>query len=134
MSSSTSFRALNRKQFFHGTHFHFEPGDIIDPKDRPAPERLDEPIAGKWTHRTAAGHLMDADMVKAPPNLYVTPNKGLAQSYAEQHKEAGRVYQVRLSGEHHPDPYPAKGHFYTEHPVQVVRELFHDRRDEPPRP
>lgn len=123
------FRALNRRQFFHGTPFHFEPGDVIDPKDRPAPEPLSEKEKiGPWTHRTAAGHLMSDEMVNSPPNLYVTPDKGLAKSYADQHKDTGgRVYQVRLSGEHHLDPYPAKGHFYTEHPVQVVKELFNDR-------
>jgi hypothetical protein len=119
-----AFQALNRKQFFHGTTFHFEPGDIIDPKDRPAPQPLSKSERiGPWTHRTAAGHLMSDEMVKAPPNLYVTPDKGLAQNYADQHKGTGRMYQVRLSGPHHDDPYPAKGHFYTEHPVQVVREL-----------
>ena len=120
-----AFRALNKKQFFHGTTFHFEPGDIIDPKDRPAPRPLPEGHKfriGPWTHQTAAGHLMSDEMVTMPPNLYITPNKELARSYAEQHP-AGRTYQVRLSGPHHDDPYPAKGHFYTEHPVQVVREL-----------
>ena len=129
--AADQFRPLNRRQFYHGTPFHFEPGDIIDPKDRPAPEPLsDKERIGPWTHRTAAGHLMSDEMVKMTPNLYVTPDKRLAQSYAEQHKGTGRVYQVRLSGETKPDPYPAKAHFYTENPVQVVKEIFNDRRAE----
>jgi hypothetical protein len=121
----SAFHALNNRQFYHGTTFHWEPGDVIDPKDRPPPQPLPESERiGPWTHRTAAGHLMSDEMVNSLPNLYVTPDKKLAQSYAKQHKERGRIYQVRLSGEHKPDPYPAKGHFLTEHPVQVVKEIF----------
>lgn len=123
-SDHLSKEQFSRKHFFHGTTAHFEAGDIIDPKDRPAPQPLPEnEKIGPWTHRTVAGHLMSDEMVAMKSNLYVTPDKALAQSYADQHKGVGRVYQVRLSGEHHDDPYPAKGHFYTEHPVKVVRQL-----------
>lgn len=113
---------LRQFQFFHGSQTHrFNVGDVIDPRDRPDPVPLEKKIGGRWTHQSAAGHLLDEDMVRNP-RLYFTRNKGIAQSYAAQNNAQGRVYQVTPLGPHESDPIE-KGTISTRHPVRVVKEL-----------
>lgn len=117
-------RNLNLKQFqfFHGSQTHtFNAGDVIDPRNRPEPVPLDKPIGSRWTHRSAAQHLLDEDMVKNP-RVFFTRNKGIAQSYAAQNEAQGRVYQVEPLGPYEHDP-KEKGTISSSHPVRVVREV-----------